>query len=64
MANAGQEVASRLQGPEGYTLTIQAALAVVERVLAGNAPPGFLTPSSAYGCDFVLSLKGMVRTDV
>jgi short subunit dehydrogenase-like uncharacterized protein len=63
LANAGQKVVSRLQGPEGYTLTVQAALAVVERVLAGDAPPGFQTPSSAYGCDFVLSLKDMVRTD-
>jgi short subunit dehydrogenase-like uncharacterized protein len=63
VANAGRKVVSRLRGPEGYTLTVQAALAVVDRVLAGTAPPGFQTPSSAYSCDFVLGLKGMVRTD-
>lgn len=61
--NTGQRVVSRLQGPEGYTLTVRAALVVVERVLAGDAPAGFQTPSTAYGCDFVLGLKGMVRTD-
>ena len=63
MDNAGQRVVSRLQGPEGYTLTVQAALVVVERVLAGDAPPGFQTPSTAYGCDLVLGLEGMLRAD-
>jgi short subunit dehydrogenase-like uncharacterized protein len=61
--NAGQRVVSRLQGPEGYTLTVRAALTVVGRVLAGDATPGFQTPSTAYGCDFVLDLEGMVRAD-
>lgn len=61
--DAGRRLVSRLQGPEGYTLTAQSALAVVQRVLAGDAPPGFQTPSSAYGCDFVLALEGVVRTD-
>ena len=46
---SGERVVSRLRGPEGYTLTARAALAVVERVLAGDAPPGFQTPSTAYG---------------
>jgi hypothetical protein len=36
---------------------------VVRRVLAGAAPPGFQTPSSAYGADFVLELEGVERTD-
>jgi hypothetical protein len=44
-------------------MTAHNALAVVERVLAGDAPPGFQTPSTSYGCDFVLGLKGMVRAD-
>ncbi len=60
---AGQRVVSRLQGPEGYTLTAEAAIAVVRRVLAGDATPGFQTPSTAYGPDFVLGLEGMVRAD-
>jgi len=61
--DAGQRVVSRLRGPEGYTLTVLAALAVVERVVAGGAPPGFQTPSTAYGPDFVLGLEGVIRQD-
>ena len=60
---AGGRAVSRLRGPEGYTLTVLAALAVVERVLGGEAPPGFQTPSLAYGSDFVLGLPGVSRTD-
>lgn len=59
----GRNVVSRLRGPDGYALTARAALAVVERVLAGEAPPGFQTPSGAYGPDFVLGLEGVVRED-
>jgi short subunit dehydrogenase-like uncharacterized protein len=60
---AGQKVVSRIRGPDGYTLTVRAAVAVVERVLAGAAPVGFQTPSMAYGPDFVLGLAGVVRED-
>lgn len=59
----GQVVVSYLQGAEGYTLTAQAAVAVAQRVLAGQAPPGFQTPATAYGPDFILGLDGIVRTD-
>jgi short subunit dehydrogenase-like uncharacterized protein len=59
----GGRVVSRLRGPEGYTLTALTSLAVVERVLAGQAPPGFQTPSLAYGADFVLEIPGVERTD-
>jgi short subunit dehydrogenase-like uncharacterized protein len=59
----GHRAVSRLCGPEGYTFTMLAALAVVTRVLAGDAPPGFQTPSLAYGPDFVLELPGVERTD-
>src|SRR5262249_32881128 len=41
----GTRVVSRLQGPEGYTLTAHAALAIVGRVLGGDAPLGFQTPA-------------------
>jgi saccharopine dehydrogenase (NAD+, L-lysine-forming) len=54
---------TRLRGPDGYTFTVRAALAVVERVLAVEAPPGFQTPSTAYGADFVLGLEGVARHD-
>ena len=60
---AGRRAVSRLRGPEGYTLTMLAALAVVARVLNGEAPPGFQTPALAYGPDFVLELPGVSRAD-
>jgi short subunit dehydrogenase-like uncharacterized protein len=59
-AQAGQRAVSRMRGAQSYTLTVQAALGLVERVLAG-APAGFLMPATAFGPDFVLGLEGMVR---
>ncbi len=60
---AGGRAVSRMQTPEGYTLTVLTSLAIVERVLAGDAPTGFRTPSSAYGPDFVLAVPGVSRED-
>ncbi len=59
----GGRVVSRIRGPEGYTLTASSAVAVVARVLKGEALPGFQTPSLAYGPDFVLTLPGVSRSD-
>jgi len=61
---AGGRAASRLYGPEGYTLTTLTALAAVEKVLSGAAPPGFQTPAKAYGPDFVLGVEGVSREDL
>ncbi len=61
----GHKVVSLLHGPEaGVTWTALAALAVVQKVLAGNAPAGFQTPARAYGADFVLECEGITRQDV
>jgi short subunit dehydrogenase-like uncharacterized protein len=60
----GQAKASRLQGPEGYSLTAMTALAIVERVLKGDAPAGFQTPSRAYGADLILEIEGVTREDL
>lgn len=60
----GRKCVSRLSGPEGYTLTALTALACVARVLDGQAPAGFQTPSLAYGADFILKIEGVVREDV
>lgn len=61
---AGQRRVSRLRTPEGYTLTVLSALAIVEKVLAGQVKPGFQTPSLAYGPDLVLELPGVEREDI
>ncbi|HEX5726040.1 MAG TPA: saccharopine dehydrogenase NADP-binding domain-containing protein [Longimicrobiaceae bacterium] len=60
----GNRAVSRMRTPEGYTLTALASVAAVERVLAGDAPPGFRTPSLAWGPDFVLELEGVTRENV
>jgi len=61
---AGRRAVSRLQGPEGYTLTAMTAVTIMGRVLEGDAPVGFQTPSRAYGPDFILGLEGVVREDL
>jgi short subunit dehydrogenase-like uncharacterized protein len=61
----GRTAAARLHGPDGGVVwTSSAAVAAVQEVLAGHAPPGFQTPSLAYGPDFVLKCEGVIREDV
>ena len=59
----GRRAVSRILGPEGYTVTARAAVAALEKVLAGRAPAGFQTPSLAFGPDFVLEIEGVARHD-
>jgi len=49
--------------PNGYVLTARAAVAAVERLLAGRVEqgPGVHTPSRAFGADFALELAGVRR---
>ncbi|HEV8599929.1 MAG TPA: saccharopine dehydrogenase NADP-binding domain-containing protein [Gemmatimonadales bacterium] len=61
---AGHKVRARLLGPEAYSFTAQTAVAALERVLAGEAKPGFQTPSLAFGPDFVLGIEGVQREDL
>lgn len=61
---AGKTVVSRLAGPESYDFTVLTTLAALERVIAGETPAGFLTPSRAFGPDFVLTIPGVERTDL
>lgn len=61
----GRSAQARLHGPEaGVVWTGHAALGAVERVLAGDAPPGYQTPAMAYGADFTLEVEGVMREDV
>ncbi len=51
-----------LETLEGYQFTMVAGVQVVERVLDGNYK-GALTPSKAFGADFVLEIEGTTRYD-
>jgi short subunit dehydrogenase-like uncharacterized protein len=62
--DGGRKATARCQTPEGYTLTAMTAVAIAERALAGDAPAGFMTPSKAYGPDFVLGVEGVTREDL
>jgi short subunit dehydrogenase-like uncharacterized protein len=61
----GRRVASRLHGPEaGLEWTTMTALGAAEKVMAGVAPPGYQTPATAFGADFVLEGEGVKREDL
>jgi short subunit dehydrogenase-like uncharacterized protein len=61
----GRKAAARLHGPEaGIDWTARASLAVVRKVLAGNAPTGYQTPANAYGPDLVMESEGVTREDL
>lgn len=56
---SGRKATIRMRTPEGYDFTVDSSLAAVAKVLEGNLPPGALTPSKAFGADFVKSLTGV-----
>jgi len=60
---AGRRAAARMRTPHAYSVTALAALAAVERVLAGDVHPGYQTPARAYGPDFALTIPGVTRAD-
>ena len=60
---AGNAVRSLLVAADGYSLTAMTAVASAARVLAGEVTPGFHTPSTAFGPDFILDFPGSMRED-
>jgi short subunit dehydrogenase-like uncharacterized protein len=56
---AGRTVTATLETPEGYAFTSVSAVTCVEKVLAGEVPPGAWTPSQAFGADFVDAIPGV-----
>ncbi|MCG5052132.1 MAG: saccharopine dehydrogenase NADP-binding domain-containing protein [Myxococcales bacterium] len=60
----GRRVCARLETPEPYEFTSWTALALALRAHEGALPPGFQTPSSAQGADYVLSFPDVRREDV
>lgn len=54
----GRSLEGTLTTPNGYTLTVMTAIAAVERLLQSPPQPGFLTPSLAFGADFITTFDG------
>ncbi|MCI0689205.1 MAG: saccharopine dehydrogenase NADP-binding domain-containing protein [Sporichthyaceae bacterium] len=52
----GESAELTATGPNGYDLTADAVVRIVERVLAGRVPPGAHTPAQAHGKDFIAEL--------
>ncbi len=50
----GKTASATLDTLSGYPLTALTAVAALERVLAGEVPKGFSTPSQAFGRQFIL----------
>lgn len=61
---AGNVVRSRLETPEGYTLTAETGLDIALRAASGDVKPGFQTPSNAYGADYILGFETVTRADL
>jgi short subunit dehydrogenase-like uncharacterized protein len=48
----------QLTAPNGYDITVTAALGIAEHVLRGGSARGYYTPSLLMGADYVLQLPG------
>jgi short subunit dehydrogenase-like uncharacterized protein len=57
--SAGREEKLALTTPNGYTLTVHAALGILDHVMQSPVPGGYYTPSQLVGADFVLTLPGV-----
>jgi short subunit dehydrogenase-like uncharacterized protein len=55
---AGRTVVGRMRVANGYTVTVYAALGLVERMLTAARSGGFCTPSQIAGADFAAQLPG------
>jgi len=56
----GHTLRRRMRTPNGYALTVTAALGIVEHLLRTAAPAGgYYTPSMLMGADYVLTLPGV-----
>jgi short subunit dehydrogenase-like uncharacterized protein len=56
---AGRRAEAWLHAPNAYALTAEVSLAAVTRAIAGDAPAGYQTPSTAFGARFCLDLPGV-----
>lgn len=60
----GSITSSKLATPNGYSLTAESAVMSVQKLLNSPDTIGFLTPSKAFGADFVTGLSDCILTDM
>jgi len=64
MDSLGSSSKASLSTPDPYDFTANSALEIAARITSLPVPLGLVTPSQAFGPDFVLSLPGCFRTDI
>lgn len=62
--DAGRSSRARLSTPDPYAFTAMSVLEISTRLGSLPAPLGLVTPSQAFGADFVLTIPGCSRVDV
>jgi hypothetical protein len=63
MCSRGRTRRTASASAEVYSLTVDTALASVERVLSGERKAGFQMPAGVYGSNLILSIPRVSRTD-
>ena len=61
---SSESAKATLSTPDPYDFTANSALEIASRISSLPAPLGLVTPSQAFGADFVLSLPGCTRIDI
>lgn len=64
MDASGKSFRATLSTPDAYDFAANSALDIASRINTLPAALGVVTPSQAFGADFVLSLRGCSRTDI
>jgi short subunit dehydrogenase-like uncharacterized protein len=64
VSDGKQTFRAKLRTPEAYHLTALTSVEITKRVLSSDYKPGFQTPSTAYGADFILGFDGVTREDL
>ena len=55
----GNSTQATMTTPNGYALTVETALAAVERITSADGAAGFQTPSRLFGSDFILQFENV-----
>jgi short subunit dehydrogenase-like uncharacterized protein len=64
IADSGEASSAILSTPNAYDFAANSALEIASRLGRLQVPLGLVTPSQAFGPDFVLSLPGCTRADI
>jgi len=57
----GEQRYVEIDTPNGYDLTVTAALGIVQHLLTSRVPGGYVTPAMLMGSEYVLTLPGVRR---